>query len=66
MRQKRLVVRGGFYLCISKFSHQRAFSTEPMAAGLEERLLVEVRSAVLSRFFAGLAVRVPQKETVLQ
>ena len=65
-RQKRLVVSGGCYLCIPKFPHQRAFSTEPMAAGLEERPLVEVRSAVLSRLFAGLAVRVLQKEIVLQ
>ena len=46
--------------------HQRVFSTEPMAAAFEELYPVDVRSVVLSRLSVGLAVQVPQTETVLQ
>ena len=46
--------------------HRRAFSTEPMAAGLEVKPPVDRRSAVLSQLSAGLAVQVPQTETAMQ
>ena len=64
--QRNQAMKIGCYRCIPRFPDQRAFSTESMDAGLEEQSPVELRFAVLSQLLAGLAVRVPQKETVLQ
>ena len=44
--------------CTPRFPDRRAFSTESMAAGLEERFSVDLRSALLSSLSLGLAVRV--------
>ena len=44
--------------CTPRFPDWRAFSIESMAAGLEERFSVDLRSALLSSLPLGLAVRV--------